>query len=345
MALKRKEELKKWAKEHLKGIENLTYPSFTPDLKELDEPGIRWDVNQAIKHGFSATLCPCESGLTFEEAKRLVSIVADEAKGKILVSTTALFDSLEQNMEMLKHAEKVGCQTVLLGYPPNYFPKTPDAAFQDYQEMAEAAPDVGIVLYPSHKCNFERFHPCGFPFDILERMVNLPNAVAIEIAILEPGFIFECFRRFGTKILAHCPWERWLPLLHHQYGQQFMGPGPYEAFQSPEKPYLVDYFNCLMKKQTDKAMEIYWKLTPARMMFEKQLMPTVGLGTYHFPQHKYYQWLVGGNGGYLRQPVMKMYQHEMEETKNALRAIGITPRQPDEEYFVGRSNYFKIKNL
>jgi 4-hydroxy-tetrahydrodipicolinate synthase len=203
--------------------------------------------------------------------------------------------------------------------------------------------DLAITLYPTHKYNFERFHPSGFPLDLLDRMVEIENVVALKLAILEPGFIFETFRRYGEKILVQCPWERWLPLLNAQFGQQWMGAGAYEAFQSPEKPYLVDYFNLLLKGEVDKAMEIFWMLTPVRMMFEKQFMPTVHLGTYHWPQHKYYQWLTGGNGGFTRQPVMKMYKHEMEETKGAMRAIGLTLREPEEEYYVGRCNYAKMK--
>ena len=337
MAEKKKGRMK-WAREHLKGVENCTFPSFTPDLKQLDEKGIRWDVQQAIKHGFCSTLCTAEAGMSFEEAKRFVEIVADEAGEKILVSTTILFDSIDENIQMIKHAEKVGCHSVLLGYPSNFYPKSPDEVYDVTRDMCDAT-DLSVVLYPTHKYNFERFHPSGFPFDLLERMVEIENAVAIKLAILEPGFMFECFRRCGEKVLVQCPWERWLPLLHSQFGQQWMGAGPYEVFQSPEKPYLVDYFNLLMQGETEKAMDIYWKLTPVRMMFEKQFMPTVHLGTYHWPQHKYYQWLVGGNGGFTRQPVMKMYQHEMEETKNAMRAIGLDLREPDEEYFVGRVNY------
>ena len=38
---------KAWAREHLRGIENCTFPSFDPTLKELDEDGIRLDVRQA----------------------------------------------------------------------------------------------------------------------------------------------------------------------------------------------------------------------------------------------------------------------------------------------------------
>lgn len=339
----KKIELLKHAKEHMRGVENATIPSFTPDLSELDEEGIRWDVQQAIRHGFFCTFCATETGLTFEEAKRFVEIVADEAKGKILVSATVTFDSLEQNIEFLKHLNKIGAHSALLGYPPNYYPNSVEQAYQDYREMCDAVPDFPIVLYPTHKYNFERFHPCGFPLDLLVQWADIPNAVALKLAVIEPGFIFECFRRVGEKVLIGCPMERYIPLLHQQFGMQWIGAGHYEGFQSPEKPYLVNYFNLLMKDKTDEAMEIYWKLTPVRQVFEKQFIPTLQLGTYHWPQMKYYQWLVGGNGGFTRQPVMKMYQHEMEEYKNALRAIGITPREPDEEFYVGRANYAKMK--
>lgn len=39
-----KRDLKLWAKEHLRGVENTLLPSFTPDLAALDEEGIRHDV-------------------------------------------------------------------------------------------------------------------------------------------------------------------------------------------------------------------------------------------------------------------------------------------------------------
>jgi len=85
-----KSGLKKWAKEHMKGAENTLFPSFTPDMKELDEEGIRLDVRQSIAHGFFSMMCATETGLTLEESKRFVRIAADEADGKILVTTSLL---------------------------------------------------------------------------------------------------------------------------------------------------------------------------------------------------------------------------------------------------------------
>lgn len=335
-----KSELKAWAKKNMIGVENATFPSFTPDMADLDEDGIRWDVQQAIKHGFFSTLVACETGLSFDEAKRFVSIVCDEAKGKIFVSTTLLFDTFEQNMAMLQHAEKAGCDTVLLGFHPSYYPNDPEEIYQTAKKMADST-NLGLVLYPSPHYNFQRFHPSGFPMDVLERMADFENAVAIKVG--EPGLAADCTYRFGDKILINNPVERQLPLMVQACQQQWIGAGCYECFQSPEKPYLVQYFTYLREGKTDKAFEIYWKLTPVRVMFERKHSVVAMLGTYDWPMMKYYQWLVGGNGGYTRQPCMKVHQYEMDPYKFALMQVGITPRQNDEEFYYGRMNYEKMK--
>lgn len=332
---------KAWAREHLRGIENCLFPSFDPALEHLDEDGIRLDVRQTIKHGFFGTLVATETGLALDEAKRFLEIVVDEARDDLHVSVTLILNSLEENVALAQHAAAVGAGGALLGYPFTFYPSSPEEIYEATREVCEAAPDLDFVIYPSHKFNFGRFHPSGFPFDVLERIAGIDNVVAAKLGILEPGFIHEAFTRLNDKVVIQFPWERWWPMLRGTYGLQFVGAGAYELFQSPEQPYLVDYFNLLLEDRIDEAMGIYWRLTPARLTFEKQFMPTQMIGTYHWPQQKYYQWLVGGNGGYTRQPVMKMVQYEMDEARDAVRALGIQPSENDEEFFVGRANYAK----
>src|ERR1700726_4427341 len=50
-----KNDRKEWGRQHFKGMENFVLPSFSPDLKELDEQGIRNDVRPAIRQGFGGT--------------------------------------------------------------------------------------------------------------------------------------------------------------------------------------------------------------------------------------------------------------------------------------------------
>ncbi len=331
-------DLKQWAREHLRGIENCIFPSFDPSLEELDEAGVRLDVRQSIAHGFTSSLLTSEAGLTLEEAKRFVEIAVDEAGKELGISVTLLRDTHEQNLELARHAQSVGAHGALLGFPFTFYPQEAEEVYTATREICEEAPELALMLYATHKFNFGRFHPSGWPLDVLERSAAIPNVVGLKIGLLEPGFIEEAFARVGDTLVIQFPWERWWPLAARNFGLQFTGAGAYELFQSPEKPYLVDYFNLLLEGRYDDAKELYWRLTPVRHVFEKQFMPTQMIGTYHWPQQKYYQWLTGGNGGYTRQPVMKMVQYEMDECRGALHAIGVEPTaSSDAEFFPGRS--------
>ena len=334
-----KAEMKKWAKAHMKGVENTLFPSFMPGMKELDEEGIRLDVRQSIRHGFFSMMCATETGLTLEEAKCFVEIAAEEAGDKILVTTSLILDSLEDNMELMLHAEKVGLAGVLLGYPPTFHPEEPEEVYRVTREFCEAT-QMHITLYPSPHFHFTRFHNSGFPLDILTRLADLPNVVAIKVG--EMGLYADVHRLIGDRVLLGCPVERFVPLLIQGFGMQWMGAGCYEVFQSPEKPYLVEYFNLLLAGKADAAMQIYWKLTPMRNIFEAQFSQTVMTGTYNWHQQKYYQWCVGGNGGLTRQPAMKIHPWEADAIKMGYFTIDITPAENDDEFFMGKMNYRRL---
>ncbi len=164
----------------------------------------------------------------------------------------------------------------------------------------------------------------------------------MAVKVGELGLFADVAHRIGDKVLVGCPVERYVPLLQQGFGMQWMGAGCYEVLQSPEKPYLVEYFDLLMKGRVDAAMEIYWKLAPMRNLFEEQFNKTVMTGTYNWHQQKFYQWCVGGNGGLTRQPAMKLHQWEIDTIKMGFYAIDIVPRENDEEFFVGRTNWARI---
>lgn len=329
-------ERQAWAKENMKGIENQLMPSFTPDLSELDERGVRWDVQKTKEHGFFSTLCTCEAALSFEEAKRFVEIVADEAGEDLHVATTLVFDSFEQNLEMLEHAARVGADSALLGYPLNWYPDDPGEIYERTRELADAT-DLSIVLYISNKFNFERFHPAGFPMDLLDRLADIENVVAVKVS--NPQLLADIHRICGDRLLLSNPIEGFLPNHIVAFDMQWIGAGPYEIYQTPDQPLFTDYFAALREGRWEEGMKTYYRLTPIREIFFMQMQPQLMVGTYHWPQHKFYQWLVGGNGGFTRQPAMKLAVHEREMVRVALRRAGLEPRENDAEFFVGRVNY------
>lgn len=335
-----REHRKEWASEALRGIENATLPSFTPDLRQLDEEGIRWDVRAAIRHGFFSTMCACETGLTLEENKRFIEIVCDEAKGKILVSFTLMFDSVEDNLAMLEYAESVGASHCLMAYPQTFRPENPEEIVR-LSEVYSESTNLGLVMYATDKFDFVRFHPSQVPFDAYDRIADLPNVVSLKVGFGDPAMTFEAFERFGDRVQVNVgtPWLLGLfPLLRKRYGAQWFGGGSWEVWQSPEHPLLVEYYNHVVNGEFDQARSIYWRIAPANMMANRAGIARGGdIGMYHWPLGKYITWSVGGNGGLTRQPAMSLTAEMMQGRKMALRAIGIEPRENDEEFFIGRA--------
>ena len=60
-------EAREWAREKLVGAVNCTIPSFTSDLRDVNEKAIRHDVRLAKQHGFLGTLGVSEVSITLPE--------------------------------------------------------------------------------------------------------------------------------------------------------------------------------------------------------------------------------------------------------------------------------------
>jgi len=102
-------------------------------------------------------------------------------------------------------------------------------------------------------------------------------------------------------------------------------------------------FNLLREGDLDKAMDLFWKLFP--IMGTTPAVQLGAEGLYHFTMWKYLQWCCGGNGGMLRQPLMKLNAMTMLGIRGAVSAVGITPPESDEEFYVGKVNYAKGARL
>lgn len=337
-------EAKDWAKQNLKGLEAVIFPSFTPDLKELDEEGIRYDVNHLIANGFtSAMVAPEACGMTFEERKKLVEIVCDEAKGRIHTSVAVMQDTVEEDIEMLQHIEKVGGTFATLGHPIQYHPWSVEDIFQMYKHMCDST-NIAIVFYAG-RLHTRKFHPSYFPPELLPRIADIPNVVAMKVGGgSSMAITVMSFRLCGEKILVNDPMpDRWFVTIP-EYGQQWAGAGPFYGMQTPERPRMVNMFNLLMKGEIDKALDIYWEAAPgegagslADSYFHSGIVTALS--------DKYSHWCNGGNGGTVRQPTGRLHDYQKERIRAGLRALGFTPREPEEEFYVGRVNYAKGARL
>ncbi len=342
-----KPEAKQWAKENFKGLEAPVFPSFTPDLSELDEDGIRYDVNHIIANGMiSILIAPEGTGMTQEERKRFVSIVNDEAKGRVHTSLSVLMDTVEENIDIMQHHQKTGGTMGMLGHPIMYDPESEEELYRNYKYMADAT-DLALVFYPG-RLKAKRFHPSGWPMSILPKIADIPNVVAMKIqGGASLAYTIQCFRLVGQQILVADPmpsaWYTTIP----NYGQQWAGAGPFYGSQTPEDQRNVKMFNALLNNDIDTALELHWKAMPNAMAagsaFANVNYPETGILVAYVD--KYAHWCLGGNGGVLRQPTGRLYDYQKQAIRSGLKAIGFTPREPEEEFFVGRMNYAKGARL
>lgn len=343
-ALPARSQQKQNARKTFQGFENSLRPSFSPDFAQLDEAGIRHDVRQSIAHGVFSIFC-VPAGLNGAERDQFLQLVADENQGQVLLSTFLGGPTLASHMSQLKSAQAAGFSHVL-AHPPGQEPvDSKDSLYAYYRQIADGT-DMDVVLWATDGGNMRHLHPSNVVLDVLERVAELDNVVALKVmATLDPVTVFEIFERLNDRLLVNCVDLRMLPLLVKFYGVQWSGAWTIEALQSPQHPYVVDYLKRLREGNYQQADALYWTLKPAYETLMGLMAPMLPRGIHPSVQMKYYQWCVGGNGGLTRWPEnaaereFPLTADERNRIQQAYRAIGIEPQGPEESFVVGRAAY------
>ena len=337
--------LKEWARECYKGMENALTASFLPDFGGLDEEGIRHDVRTSIRHGFFSSICG-PIGVTLEEYKRFIEVACQEARGKALTGAILHGASLEDDLEVLKHAEKVGCSHVFANALWDVKPLTEEHLYERYLERIGAT-QLAVVLYASNAPALTAFGPEGVPLNVFDRLANLKNVVAIKLT--QPMNLVTAFQvceRLSDRLLVGPVNLDFIPVLAKYYGVQWSGQWCVEAVQSPDNPYAVEFMNLLNDHRYEDAIKVYWCLEPALKAFYTLQAPLILKGGHPWCHMKYYQWCGGGNGGLIRdlhEPVERvpvLTENDRKKIKDAYRRAGIVPTgSPEEEFIVGRAAF------
>jgi 4-hydroxy-tetrahydrodipicolinate synthase len=336
-------EKKQWAQEHLKGMENVLMPSFSPDFKNLDEAGIRHDVQQSIKHGFcSSTVSPI--GANGEQRKRLMEIVRDESKGKILTSLI-VGGPADSAIESLAAAEKMGCSHAMVTFPSNLQPQSEDEVYAHFRKIVDST-SLAILLYGSDVPALRRFHPSGIPIDVFDRLADVPNVIGMKLTQpMSAATAYELCDRLSSRLILGPVNLDLVPVLGKNYPNvQWSGEWIVEAVQSPEKPYAVEFMDLAGRRRMNEAMKVYWRMQPLVEAIYNLQAPLLLHGSHPWAHMKYHQWCTGGNGGLLPLKPAE-YLPTLDAggralIRNTYKKAGIAPvERPDEEFVVGKMNY------
>jgi 4-hydroxy-tetrahydrodipicolinate synthase len=331
-----KRDARDWAQVNLTGCDNIIIPSYTGDLKALNEKGIRHDVRKCIELGFKGTLLVSEVNITLDEYRQFTEWAADEAKGRLRLVHHASFNTLEENIEAAQLCAAAGADYVLLSYPANFYPSSQQEIY-DYTKAFCEGTDLGVMLFPVPLWNFGRLHPADIDPAMLRRMVkDIPNVIAIkaEGAMPSIGGLLDVYRQLKNEVVISCPLEADLIPLMAVMEFQYSGTSNTQYYGAS----VPRMFELARAGKMDEAMEIYWRIHPAR-----QANAQVNAGNpwnlfINRMAWSFQGWLMGFNGGPLRQPTNKVPERFMAMLRKGLADSALEPmRDPNAAFFVGRN--------
>jgi len=329
-------ESKAWARETWRGVCNVIMPSFTADLTRLNERAIRHDVRRNIENGFWGALLVSECGTTVDEYIRFMEIAVDEARGQHHFLIHGTFDTREQIVSVAHAGESIGVTGLLLGHPNTFYPKTEGELLGHLTAVAEQT-RLAVCLFATVQMNLQRLHPSGYPPKVLAQAADLENVVAVKYEVGRPGIagdleVWKLLR--GKRVLFSDPLEAHSPLTAELFGQQWMGTSNYEYWGDA----VPRYFSLLQRGLLEPAMEIYWRINPARQARVAIQATFAGANLIHRYLWKYQGWLHGYNGGPMRQPVMKLNDSQMRSVREPLLKSGFSLAEEDATaFYVGRN--------
>lgn len=334
MASYTRSEARDWARERLNGVAQVTIPTMTSDFKRLNEKAVRHDVRLAMEHGFIGSLAVSEVPLSVEEHDQFQRIMVDEGGADFLVVHHAIFNTFEDNIEMVRKAEENGCELVLLGYPPHFYPESLDDIY-NYSKGIIDATNLAVMLFPVPTWGFGRLHPADIPLKVLRRLVDdCPNVVAIKAEGGMPYIMsaIEVHREFHREVVISSPLEYEYLTLGQLIDIPFCGTN-YSAFFGPTLPRA---HKLIREKRFDEVTEIFYQIDPMR-----KAVGALGFGGHGLSNRllwKYQAWLQGYNGGPIRHPTARVHAREMAMLRGATQAAGLTPTsEPDAAFFIGRN--------
>jgi 4-hydroxy-tetrahydrodipicolinate synthase len=330
----KKRDAKAWARETWHGLCNVIIPSYGSDLKRLNEKGIRHDVRRNIECGFWGALLVSEAATTDDEYVAFMEIAVDEAKGRHNFLFHGCFDTADDVVRLAKEAERIGLDGLLLGHPPSFYPQS-EKELYDYTEYVCSRTNLAVVGFAQPHWNFQRLHPSGYPPNVMIEAAKLENLVACKFEVGGITGHYDFWRRIrNTNVLYSDPMEANFPVSVELFDQQWSGTSGYEIFGA-ELPAL---FKLLREGKHDEAMENYWRIDPVRQLRTQLSAYMSGAHFINRSLWKYWAWLNGYNGGPLRQPVNKVGDREMCQSREAMLRAGFKLKDESfADYFVGRN--------
>lgn len=329
-------EAKDWARQTMVGVCGSILPSFAADLSSLNEKAIRHDVRRTIELGFWGAVLISECGTTLDEYTRFMEIAHDEAGGRLGLVAQNPPGSKADFVKVAMAAETIGLDAFLLGYPPDFRPRS-ECEIIEWSAAMFSKTSLAGILYSSSSWDFGKIHPAQLSLNAVRELTALPNVVAIKCEGGAPGTgaVTELAHHLSDRLLIADAQEFTSPTWIKLFNMQWLGTGNYDYYGDT----VVRYFKALRSGDWEKGMALFWKMHPARAARFEFARATGAGHLVHRVGWKYQGWLNGFNGGPLRGPLMRIDQRTADGLRNALVLSGIiSPETPGDlaQFYEGR---------
>jgi dihydrodipicolinate synthase/N-acetylneuraminate lyase len=169
-------------------------PGLEVNLKGMRRH-VRFLIDAGIRTGKGALLAGGGAGefptLNTEERLQIADAVISEAAGAIGVVVGVQHTNPREIVTLCREAKKMGAVAVQIA-PPFYEVPTADDVYEFLAGVAEAV-DIPQVLYTTYWTGFR------LSFDLLERLIKIPQLAAVKLASPSSREFDEFLRRFAGR--------------------------------------------------------------------------------------------------------------------------------------------------
>jgi len=321
----RKADAKAYAREHMTGVWAANLTPFDPATLAMDEAGLRANLRHWIRElQLGGLFIAGKQGeffsMSIPERKRMMDIAVEEAAaagdrggiGACGIVTSVSDTNLDVVLELSRHSQDIGADYVIVHSPVLHFgADTDETIFEYYRHLSEQL-DIGIAMWN---------HPdCGYTMtpELCARIAELPNIVAIKYN----GDAAQ--RRRLTELagrhihVSHPSEEEWLHNIVQLGWRLYLCSTPPFLLQTAVDRRINEYTQLAFAGELEEARRVRDSLQPARDAFRDS--KPHGKPQAHA---KYWQELLGQQGGPVRRPLLQLTDEEKAATREAFARSGL----------------------
>ncbi len=314
-----KKEAKEAARELLKGIWT-AMPYCWDEDDNFDDVANRSNMDHIIEnikvdgHYCSGNIAEFWS-MPDNERMHAHEVMLDQARNRIPMIAGCHHQSVKQVVAIAKHAQEIGYDFVIILTP--YVAARDDETVYQFYEYICSRVDIGIILFNVP----QNCHPINA--NLAKRLSKLPNICGYKQADGSPASTHSIIDSVGKDIVISVADEApWLTSMT-QLGLQWLVNYNPHLYQSKGWLPLKDYTDAALNGEISRATEIAKSIQPLRELHAKWIMGYWNSGRMPISEMKYWQELIGMNGGRTRPPVIEISDEKKQELKEDLKNTGL----------------------